>query len=195
VPTVAILPVKSFRLGMGRLAGHLDDADRYELSLALAEHTATLTAKAGLLPLFIAGDADVAEWALHQGFPSVPDGGRGLDAAASSGTGWADETGSHWLVIHSDLPLLTVPDLHALETSLLRHGSVLAPSADGGTSAMGGRGLFIFRYGPGSFRRHFAMYPDSGIVVRLGLLHDVDTHADLVAARSHERGVWLAGVI
>jgi 2-phospho-L-lactate guanylyltransferase (CobY/MobA/RfbA family) len=126
----------------------------------------------------------------------MPDMGKGLDGAADIGTGWADETGSHWLVVHSDLPLLTVSDLRALEESLLRNGLVLAPSADGGTSAMGGRGVhYRFRYGPGSFRRHLALYPEAAIVVRLGLLHDVDTYADLDSARNHPRGAWLTGVI
>jgi 2-phospho-L-lactate guanylyltransferase len=181
---------------MGRLAAHLDDADRSELGRALAERTAILTVEAGLLPLFIAGDPEVAEWALIQGFPSLPDNGHGLDDAAESGTYWADETGSHWIVIHCDLPLLSVSDVAALETSLLQHGMVLAPSADGGTSAMGGRGVhYRFRYGPGSFRRHLAYYRGAGIVARLGLLHDVDTVADLVSARSHPHGAWLAGVI
>jgi 2-phospho-L-lactate guanylyltransferase len=180
---------------MGRLAGHLSDAGRAELGRALAERTAILAVEAGFLPLFIAGDPEVAEWALLQGFPSMPDSGQGLDDAADSGTYWADETGSRWIVIHSDLPLLSVSDLAALEEALVQHGSVLAPSADGGTSALGSRGVHHrFRYGPGSFRRHLALYPKAGIVARLGLLHDVDTVADLVSARDHPHGAWLAGV-
>ncbi len=99
------------------------------------------------------------------------------------------------MVVHSDLPLLTASDLRFLHAALMRHGSVLAPSADGGTSAMGGRGHYMFSYGPGSFRRHLARYPNSGIVARLGLLHDVDTVADLISARNHPRGAWLAGMM
>lgn len=60
---------------------------------------------------------------------------------------------------------------------------------------MGGRGHYMFSYGPGSFRRHLARYPNSGIVARLGLLHDVDTVADLISARNHPRGAWLAGMM
>jgi 2-phospho-L-lactate guanylyltransferase (CobY/MobA/RfbA family) len=61
---------------------------------------------------------------------------------------------------------------------------------------MGGQGVhYRFRYGPGSFRRHLAYYRGSGIVARPGLLHDVDTVADLVSARNHPHGAWLAGVI
>jgi 2-phospho-L-lactate guanylyltransferase (CobY/MobA/RfbA family) len=162
----------------------------------MAERTAILTVEAGFLPLFVAGDPEVAEWALLQGFPSLPENGYGLDDAADSGTYWADETGSHWIVLHCDLPLLSVADLAALEKSLLQHGRVLAPSADGGTSALGSRGVHHwFRYGPGSFRRHLALYPKAGIVARLGLLHDVDTYADLVSARNHPSGAWLAGVL
>jgi 2-phospho-L-lactate guanylyltransferase (CobY/MobA/RfbA family) len=166
------------------------------LGRALAEHTANLTVEAGFLPLVVAGDAEVADWALFHGFLSIPDNGSGLDNAAHRGTLGADETGSPWLVIHADLPLLTISDLAALEESLAEHGKVLAPSADGGTSVMGARGVhYRFSYGPGSFRRHLALYPTAGIVALPGLLHDVDTYADLLSARNHPGGAWLAGAM
>jgi 2-phospho-L-lactate guanylyltransferase len=186
--------VKSFSLGKGRMAQHLGDAARSGLGRALAERTAVLAVEAGLIPLVIAGDADVAEWAILQGFPSLPDRESGLDDAAALGTEWADSTGSEWLVIHSDLPLLTRSDLEVLDNTLHRQDWVIAPSADGGTSALGGRRLVRFSYGPGSFRRHLGRFPEAAIVARLGLLHDVDTYPDLVSARNHERGAWLAEV-
>ncbi|HEX6145877.1 MAG TPA: nucleotide exchange factor GrpE, partial [Acidimicrobiia bacterium] len=42
MPTVAILPVKSFRLGKGRMAGDLSEEARSRLGQALAERTADL---------------------------------------------------------------------------------------------------------------------------------------------------------
>ena len=50
MPRVAILPVKSFSLGKGRLAGRLADEARSSLGRALAERTAEIAVEAGLIP-------------------------------------------------------------------------------------------------------------------------------------------------
>jgi 2-phospho-L-lactate guanylyltransferase len=192
VPVVAILPVKSFRLGKGRMADHLSDDTRSTLGRALAERTAALAVDAGLVPILVAGDGEVGEWALMTGFPSIPDPGEGLDGAALAGTRWATEASSEWIVLHTDLPLLTVSELEELKESLTRAGTVIAPSADGGTSALGAKGPARFSYGPGSFHRHLGSFPTAAIVARPGLLHDIDTFADLESAREHPRGAWLA---
>jgi 2-phospho-L-lactate guanylyltransferase len=192
---VAILPVKSFSLGKGRLAGRLADEARSSLGRALAERTAEIAVEAGLIPLLVAGDEGVAEWALVSGLPSIPDPGHGLDEAAAAGVAWAAASGSDWIVLHADLPLLTVTELREVVAMADQRGAALAPSADGGTPALAGSGQAAgFAYGPGSFNRHLARNPGSAIVVRLGLLHDVDTYPDLVSARSHRRGAWLAQV-
>ena len=192
MPVVAILPVKSFRLGKGRMADQLSDDDRSTLGRALAERTATLAVDAGLIPILVAGDGEVGEWALMNGFPSIPDPGEGLDGAALAGTTWASEASSEWIVLHADLPLLTASELEELKESLNMAGAVIAPSADGGTSALGGKGPATFSYGPGSFHRHLGRFPAAAIVARPGLLHDIDTFADLESARDHPRGAWLA---
>ncbi len=137
MPTVAILPVKSFRLGKGRMADALSGGARSSLGRAFAERTAALAVEAGLIPVLVAGDPEVAEWALLQGFPSIPDQAGGLDGAAGVGAEWAGEAASDWIVIHADLPLLTKYELEELDEALSRHGAVIAPSADGGTSALG----------------------------------------------------------
>lgn len=173
------------------MATDLSDGDRTTLGRALAERTATLAVEAGLIPVMVAGDADVAEWALHQGFPSISDPGGGLDGAAAEGIRWADNAASEWIVVHADLPLLTRPELEELNEALIGSGGVIAPSADGGTSALGGSGLAHFSYGPGSFHRHLAWFSEAAVVTRVGLLHDIDTFADLESARSHPRGAWL----
>lgn len=191
MPTVAILPVKSFRLGKGRLAEELTPGQRSTLGQRLTEHVAGLTLEAGMLPVLIAGDAEVAEWAMGQGLPSIPDPGEGLNAAAAAGVDWAEASASPWLVLHTDLPLLLADDLAVLGAAIGRSNGVLAPSADGGTTAIGGRGRARFSYGPGSFRHHLGRFPTFEIVVRIGLAHDVDSVADLASARRHRRGRWL----
>jgi 2-phospho-L-lactate/phosphoenolpyruvate guanylyltransferase len=194
VPTVAVLPVNSFRRGKRRLAEALPDDTRAHLGRKFAERTADLTIEAGMVPILVAGDAEVATWAFDLGFPTIPDPGDGLNAAAEAGVLWATESASAWLVIHTDLPLLTRGDVEGLLMAMERNGRVIAPSADGGTSALGGNGAGRFSYGPGSFHHHLGRYPDSEIVARTGLLLDIDTIADLDAARLHSRGMWLGEI-
>ena len=136
VPTVVIIPVKSFRLGKQRLASALDDAQRSRLGRALATHVAETVEEAGLLAMFVTGDPEVAAWATSSGFPSLPDPGQGLNAAAAAGVEWADRSRSTWIVLHSDLPLLQAEDLGALANT---RTDVIAPSSDGGTSAISAR--------------------------------------------------------
>jgi 2-phospho-L-lactate guanylyltransferase len=177
------------------MSAYLSEDARARLGRALAERTADLAAEAGLIPVLVAGDADVADWAVLQGLPSIPDPGDGLDGAAREGVEWAEASSSPWIVLHADLPLLTRPELELLVTTRDDRGWVIAPSADGGTSALGGSGPAVFSYGPGSFHRHLGRFTGAGIVARVGLLHDVDSASDLISARHHPRGSWLAGVV
>ncbi len=194
MPTVAIIPVKSFTLGKQRLAGALDPGRRTALARGLADHVATTVSDAGVMPLIVTADAQVAEWATRAGFPSVADPGVGLDAAASAGVAWADQANSDWLVLHADLPLIEADDISALSRAL-EDGPVIAPSSDGGTSAIGTRGRRDFSFGPASFHRHLKMLPDAEVVTRPGLLLDIDAETDLEAALSAPRGGWIRDLI
>jgi 2-phospho-L-lactate guanylyltransferase len=177
------------------MAGDLSAAARSTLGRVLAERTADLAVDVGLIPVLVAGAADVADWAVLQGLPSIPDPGEGLDTAVREGVDWAVASSSPWIVLHADLPLLTRPELETVVATRVDHEWVIAPSADGGTSALGGSGPAVFSYGPGSFRRHLGRFPSAGIVIRTGLLHDVDSFSDLASARRHPRGAWLAEVV
>ena len=78
----------------------------------------------------------------------------------------------------------------ALEIVLAgRH--VLAPSYDGGTSALGGRGPFQFAYGVASFHRHLHAGRAPSVVSSLGFQLDIDSPDDLFVAAHHPRGAWL----
>lgn len=195
MPPVVIIPIKSFRGGNQRLANALDDGRREVLGRAMAEHTAAAVAEAGLIPLVVTADAQVVEWATVTGFPSLPDPGAGLNAAAASGVEWALASGSPWIVLHSDLPLVTAADVSAAAGVVSEGCPVLAPSSDGGTSAIGSEGGFRFGFGEASFHRHLSRLPRARVVIRTGLILDIDASDDLAAAISTARGAWLRPVV
>lgn len=195
MPGVVIIPVKSFILGKRRLAGAVDPLKRARLGRVLAQHVAATVVDAKQMPLIVTADPDVAEWATRSGFPSLPDPGDGLNAAAHTGVDWARHSGSHWLVLHSDLPLLAPPDVDALTRPQDEGRDVIAPSADGGTSAIGSRDSIEFAFGPASFHHHLQVLVDPQVIARPGLLLDVDSPADLAAAATTEQGEWLGDVL
>ena len=195
MPIIAIFPVKSFHLGKGRLAEVIEPRARRALGVHLAERTVETAETAGFLPLVVAGDDEVADWALRLSIPVVADPGEGLSAAAHQGVIWAGHSSSPWLILHCDLPLLETADLAALAAPLDEGRSAIAPSSDGGTSAIGSVGDFSFSYGPGSFAKHLPRLPGAKVVARIGLLLDVDLPIDLVSASRHSRGHWLAELL
>lgn len=192
MPTVFVIPVRSFRLGKQRLGGVLNEAARVRIGQDLADHVATTVAAAGGIPMIITADPAVAEWATLSGFPSSPDPGRGLDAAAGTGVDWAIAAGSEWVVLHADLPLLSAGDIRLLIQVLSVGRQPISPSSDGGTSAIGGREEFRFSFGVSSFHRHLARLTDPEVVARVGLALDIDSPDDLAAARQAGVG-WQSG--
>lgn len=189
VPTVAIIPLKSFREGKKRLADAITAEQRAHLGMALALHVAEVAIAADLLPLFVTADPEVATWSATSGFPVLPESSEGLNGAARTGVNWAEQSGSRWVVLHSDLPLLEVDDL----TTLLSRGDqVIAPSSDGGTSAISSEGPLGFEFGPLSFHRHLSRMTSPVVVTRTGFLLDVDSPDDLTAALGRSEDGWLA---
>jgi 2-phospho-L-lactate guanylyltransferase len=195
VAGVVVIPVKSFNLAKRRLAGGLDAPTRARLGMALAQRVASTVIEAGQLPLIVTADRDVAEWSTRSGFPSLPDPGDGLDVAAQTGVEWAMQSGSFWLVLHSDLPLVAATDIDALTRTLEANRDVIAPSADGGTSAIGSRDRFAFAFGVSSFHHHLRALNDPQVIARTGLLLDLDSPVDLSAATRTTRGKWLLEVL
>ena len=115
----AIIPVRSFRLGKQRLASQLSGRERMFLAALLAERVTHAATAAGLVPLVVTADAEVATWAEERKFEVVDDPGGGLDRACHAGV--AASEGRRWAIIHSDLPLVTDLDL-ATVADLLASG-------------------------------------------------------------------------
>lgn len=197
MPEVVIgIPVKPFPAAKRRLATVLDDTGRAALGRKLAERTVHAVLRAGAHPLVLSADDPVTEWALSIGVEVLLDEGSSLDEAAQAAVGQARRRGAGWGILHADLPVLTAEDLREAIVVLGDGGAVVAPSSDGGTSLVGSSlERFVFSYGPGSFHRHLAALSDQDpqVIVTLGLALDLDTPADLAAARATVEGAWLAG--
>lgn len=189
--TLVALPIRSFRNAYRRLAEAHGPDERAALARALASHTAGTVLRAGATPHIVTSAADVREWAKACGYPVVsePTGG-GLDGAAAEAVHQA--SGRPWLILHADLPCLRPGEVATALEVLLSGRPVLAPSYDGGTSALGGLGQFPFRYGVASFHRHLNLGPPPKVIASLGFLLDIDRPRDLVVAARHPRGAWLA---
>ena len=189
-PLVAI-PVKPFGVAKRRLSPVLDARRRSVLGREVAARTVAAARATGAPVAVVTADPGVGTWARSQGVGVISDPGQGLNAAARAVVETAADR--PWIILHADLPLITPGDLELVLAGLADTGSIIAPSYDGGTSALAGLGGFPFRYGPGSFRRHLALArPAPNIVVRVGFAIDLDEPKDLVAASRHPRGVWLA---
>ena len=188
-PVVAV-PVRSFWGAYRRLADAFGPERRADLARALASRTAGAAASAGAPPVIVASAPEVRDWAEAEGYEAVDElFGGGLDGAARAAVRRA--AGRPWLILHADLPCLT-PEEVGGALDLLRAGRrVLAPSYDGGTSALGGCGPFPFSYGPASFHRHLHAGPPPAVLCSLGFALDVDRPPDLEAAARHPRGAWL----
>jgi 2-phospho-L-lactate/phosphoenolpyruvate guanylyltransferase len=179
---VAVVPVRSFRSGKSRLAHLLPEPQRQSVAEALAARVVGAARAAGLLPLVVTADSEVEHWATDLGLRVVADPDTGLDAASRAGAQWAEALDARWVVLHSDLPLISASDMMVIAALMQNGRDPIAPSSDGGTSALSSAAPIHFRYGPGSFHRHLVQLSDPVVVTRRGLLHDLDTPDDLTSA-------------
>lgn len=194
MPIVAGVPVKSFSSAKMRLAAAIAPEARIALSQEMARRTCALLAEAGARPLVLAADTEVARWAKASAHEVVLDEGSDLNQAAASAVNVA--SGQPWLLIHADLPLLDSEVLATLLAAVKDGRSVIAPSRDGGTPAIGASvTTFDFSYGPSSFHRHLRLLApsDPEVLVDPRLAIDLDEPSDLEAVR--RRVPWIATIL
>ncbi len=192
VMEIAAVPLKQFDLAKARMAVGFDATQREKLGRAVAAHTLDVVAGALGAVWVVTSDAAVADWAGERGARIILERRTGLNAAASRVIELAGA--GRWMILHSDLPLLTSEDVSSAWNGIPRDGFLLAPSRDGGTSVVAGEAPApSLAYGPGSFHRHLAgvrRYPVQ-VITRTGFLLDVDAPSDYAAAARHPRGSWL----
>jgi 2-phospho-L-lactate guanylyltransferase (CobY/MobA/RfbA family) len=139
-------------------------------------------------PLIVTADEAVSDYARSAGLQVLSDTDTGLDEACQIGVAASP---GRWVVLHADLPLLDVGDVSVLREAVASGRDVIAPSSDGGTSAISSTDAVLFSFGAASFHRHLPRLTDPVIVARVGLLHDLDSDKDLRSALRHPKGHWL----
>ena len=179
---MGVIPFKGGTERKTRLGSRLGMEERQGLSEELFEHVMSVLQQAPTLTeVALLSNMRPNGW---QG-PFIQDEGRGMNAELSALV--ESRRPTHLLVIHADLPRVSVDDIAAL---IAGDGAActIAPDRHGtGTNALAlveplG---FDFAFGPDSFTRHCAAAKGKArIVTRLGLGLDIDTAADLDAAIS-----------
>lgn len=175
----AIVPLKAPGGRKSRLAGFVDEAERARLGQCWFEHVVDVLGRIAE-PVVLAAERPegwAGDWR--------PDQGRGLNAEIQAV--YDSLRPGPVAVFHADLPKLSEQDALALFAAAVRNGCAIAPDRHGtGTNGLAiadGR-RFRFAFGAGSFARHRTEAAAGfEIVERPGLALDVDTPADLEAAR------------
>ncbi|MDI1296047.1 MAG: 2-phospho-L-lactate guanylyltransferase [bacterium] len=173
----AITPWKQGPDTKSRLSAMLDETERMTLASAMAGTVLTCLSQVEAIgSLHLLAPTAVPAWPCQW----LPDEGRGLN-------GELDAARLHWgkrpiVIIHADLPCLTVDDVECLLAAAAASGAAFAPDRHGrGTNAvaLADSADFRFAIGPDSFANHRGQRPDAAIIARVGLSFDVDTPADL----------------
>jgi 2-phospho-L-lactate guanylyltransferase len=196
----AVMPVK--RLGAAKSRLELPDARRRALALAFAVDTVTAVAASPMVGDVVVITSDpVVAWHLRR-LPVrlVPDDGGGLDAVVRDGTRVASSwrPGSGVAVFPADLPCLRPADVTDVLTRAAVAPATFVPDRSGtGTTVVVHQpgSVPATGYGPGSARRHLALGLLALPEAPAGARHDVDTLADLEAARRLGVGVRTAAVL
>lgn len=176
------VPIKPFRSAKNRLARELTIPQRRLLAEHLGQRTLAAIGEAGVEPMVLAADEEVAVWAKRLGYRAFLDPGSDLNSAASAAADMASREDRPWLLLHSDLPLIDAHVLGQLLAALAMGRPVIAPSPDGGTPVLGWRGKDLtFQYGPASFQRHHRQLADHQPLVATDcrLMFDIDRPGDL----------------
>jgi len=182
----AIIPVKSFREGKGRLSAVLGGAERNALNVELLDHMLSVTAAfpGAAQTIVVSPDRDVLDRAEAAGAQVLLDVAGDLNAALDQAACHAADHGADGiLIVPVDLPRATPGDLLALASC--PNGVAIVPDRRGvGTNA-----LYVapptaigFRFGENSFLAHLAGAREAGlnteIVTLPNLAFDIDTPDD-----------------
>lgn len=183
---LCLVPLRSPGDGKTRLSPWLSRAERAALSGAMLADVVHALRGADVDRIVVAASGDAAAAAasalgcdVHLDPDDVDTLDGALAAAARRHAGAIDDV----LIVQADLPLLTPSDVRALTGA--DAPVVVAPTSDGGTSALLRRPGTVMgtSYGPASARCHIDLAEAAGLhhalVDRPGLATDVDTPDDL----------------
>jgi 2-phospho-L-lactate/phosphoenolpyruvate guanylyltransferase len=202
-PWAVVLPVRSFTHAKSSLAAQ---SDGHHAALAHAFYLDTLRAVRATpgvgIVVVVTSDPLAASQARILGAVTVAEqpggaGAAGVEGAALRGIA-ALTPGAPAAVLVADLPALRPEELHLALTAAGGHRRAFVPDRGGaGTTAVLARRAADLRptLGPGSRQRNLAAGAfEIGLPPSCGLRLDVDTPADLAAARSRGLGLYSAAV-
>ncbi len=182
------MPHRGLDAAKTRLAPVLDPAEREALARTLLARVLGVARAASDDVVVISPSAALAPIVEDAGARLAVQRGMGLNAGLEQARAEAMADGAPAvLVLHGDLPNLSLPDIEALAAAIPAHGGVaIAPDRAGtGTNglAQAPADAIPFGFGTGSFARHRAAAAAAGLAVavveRAGLAFDLDTPADL----------------
>jgi len=157
----ALIPVRLAPTAKRRLAHVLSAVERIELMERLFEHVAGVLSEAGLDVIALRDDG-------------------GLNVVVREGLALV---GVPALVVHADLPSLSVADVSDLLA--VQGDVVIARSVDGGTNGLLLRSLISPAFGVRSAHEHAARARRAGLSARVvdipGFARDIDDPASLIA--------------
>ena len=196
--TTALIPVKNLEDSKSRLLSRLPDGLRRRLTLAMLEDLiAALAATPGIDRIAVTTpDETVATHARAAGSEVLLRPEPGLNAALEDGRERLCSEGDDLLFVLGDVAGALPSDFARLLEAAKNEGPSgwLAPSADGGTSALlhHPAGLIPCRFGPDSAKRHGEAAADAGIplfeLTLPSLAIDLDQPEDLDAFLATEGG-------
>ncbi len=199
----AIIPVKSFREGKGRLSTVLGGAERNALNVEFLDRTLSVTAAfpGASRTIVVSPDQDVLDRAEAAGAHSLLDVAGELNAALNCAAGHAADHGADGiLIVPVDLPRSRPRDLLALASC--RHGVAIAPDRRGiGTNALyvAPPDALSFRFGGDSFLAHLAEAREAGLNAEIltlpNLAFDIDTPDDYREWRRRDAATPVSGVL
>lgn len=178
----ALVPIRTGPVAKRRLAHVLGPKERTELVVRLFDHVVGVLLGAGLEVIALSP----APFEPASGIEVWTDERKGLNAAVAAAVG---RIGPGVLVVHADLPGLTVADVGELLGSDAE--VVIARAHDGGTNGLLLRELIAPAFGPGSALAHAQRARAAGLrthVVDLaGFRVDTDDESTLSATDSRRR--------
>ena len=189
--TACLIPVKELSTSMSRLGDILSQEEKIGLSLAMLEDVIEVVrGVGGIDPLVIVTrDARAARVAEKYGIEVIrePAETRGEGPAVDYGARGLERRGiERLLVIPSDMPQVTAPDLESiLAVDLGTPSVVMVPAHDGGTNGMLRRPPTVIpsRFGPDSLSLHLKEAEERGVATRIIEMEsfrvDVDTPEDM----------------
>jgi 2-phospho-L-lactate/phosphoenolpyruvate guanylyltransferase len=177
----AIVPIKPAAERKTRLRELLGEAERATLAERMLAHVLTTLCAAPTI-----ADVTVLASELPEGWTGrwILDLGRGLNPELDDA---CHAIPRQVVIIHADLPLLSIDDVRALTAAAARGVAIAPDRHDIGTNAiaLAETATFRFAFGPDSLSRHVAAAGARGALVRrTGLAFDIDTPDDLAPARA-----------